>query len=96
MRPAGLFFHRLPLICLVRFCYSNGFYYFLYLFLAGALDYVNYKIEILIQLFLIQLGGGVILFYINIYFMFFGHPEAYILVLPGFGIISQVIEERRQ
>jgi len=88
MRAPGMTFWRMPLLVWANFT-TSLLVVLATPFIAGSQFFVMFD-RVLHTNFFNVAGGGYPLGYQHI-FWFYSHPAVYIMILPGFGIISEVI-----
>jgi cytochrome o ubiquinol oxidase subunit 1 len=87
-RAAGMSLFRMPLFCWTALCTS-----ILMIFAMPPLTVATALLALdryLDMHFFTNAAGGNMMNYANLFWLF-GHPEVYILILPAFGVYSQVI-----
>jgi cytochrome c oxidase subunit I len=88
MRAPGMTFWRMPLLVWANFTTST-LVVLATPFIAGSQFFVLFD-RVMHTNFFETAGGGYVLGYQHI-FWFYSHPAVYIMMLPGFGIISEVV-----
>jgi cytochrome c oxidase subunit 1 len=88
MRAPGMTFWRMPLLVWANFT-TSLLVVIATPFIAGSQFFVMFDRVMHMNFFEVS-GGGYVLGYQHI-FWFYSHPAVYIMILPGFGIISEII-----
>jgi cytochrome c oxidase subunit I len=88
MRAPGMTFWRMPLLVWANFT-TSLLVVIATPFIAGSQFFVMFD-RVMHTSFFIPKDGGYVLGYQHI-FWFYSHPAVYIMMLPGFGIVSEVI-----
>ena len=88
MRTRGMTFMRMPLFIWAIFTYAVLLILILPV-LSGGLTLLLLDRQLGTHFFIPDEGGSALLWQ-NV-FWFFGHPEVYVMILPAFGIVSEVI-----
>jgi cytochrome c oxidase subunit 1/cytochrome c oxidase subunit I+III len=87
-RAPGMSFNRMPLFCFAFLAASAGLLFALPLLTADTIFlFLDRNVG---THFFDQAAGGQVLLWQHLFWMF-GHPEVYILIVPAFGIATEII-----